>query len=531
MSNLPVNPPANPFDNAFEMLGQAPQVTTESINANELGQLVEALTTRAGEFGRIVLLKSPRAGFGKTHLLMRLHQRLSQTHEFIPLEPSKGRYLDDQLVLDAVLRRFSRMLPEGGGLTLLDLLARRILALGLEPLVRSGEVPSQDREGAMHALRQRPVETFDFHNDNAVTAQWAMANFALLGPRLTAELAERLHGRYRPVAWWVELLFRYSSAPLEQNSRNNSLFETVFGGNQNEAEMHERLVTFLNLAGLVTSPVLVLDEVEGLSSCPEAGLQLATFLNTLHQSCKKLALIFSVNGDVWQTAFLPRLPCGLKDRLNDIVVDLHPISKEEALLILRDRAEAIAEAVDFDKGLVYPRGLIREASSIWSQMIAEEPDDIDQVADSAAEVFQDPFSHGSGPEQESSDQPGMIVSEPASGGGDTFKPDVVRQSEEDARLNVENAEAQLLHPQAVGASVDPTLESIDSEVGDYQQVAGTETPQEQPMNVTESPFSSVPELVVGSTDVQAPQAHAITQEDHDKIEDLLKQFRDRYGRG
>ena len=294
--------PTNPFDNAFEMLGQVPRVTTESINAAELEELVGALTTRAGEFGRIVLLRSPRAGFGKTHLLMRLHQRLMRSHEFVPLEPSKGRYLNDELVLDAVLRKFSRMLPEGGGLTLLDLLARRILAMGLEPLVRSGEVPSQDRDGALHALQMRPIETFDFHNDAAVTAQWAKANFALLGPRLTNELANRLNTRGRPVAWWVELLFRYSCAPLEQTGRNGSLFDTVFGDEISEAEMHERLVPFLNLTGLVITPVLVLDEVEGLSSCPEAGLELATFLNALHQSCKKLALIISVNGDVWQTA-------------------------------------------------------------------------------------------------------------------------------------------------------------------------------------------------------------------------------------
>ena len=54
----------------------------------------------------------------------------------------------------------------------LDLLARRTLALGLEPLVATGEVPCQDREGALTALREQPVETFDFHHDRAVTAHW-----------------------------------------------------------------------------------------------------------------------------------------------------------------------------------------------------------------------------------------------------------------------------------------------------------------------------------------------------------------------
>ena len=151
-------------------------------------------------------MRSPRAGFGKTHLLIRLNERVASTHDFIALEPSRGRYLNDELVLDAVLRNFSRMLPDGDGLTYLDKLARRIFAKGLEPLVLSGEVPSQDKESALEAMRSRPAETFDFHNAEASTAQWALSNFTLLGPRLSTELAEQIEARYRPVAWWIELL-------------------------------------------------------------------------------------------------------------------------------------------------------------------------------------------------------------------------------------------------------------------------------------------------------------------------------------
>lgn len=374
MASSSIPPTTNPFDNAFELLGQSPEVSTDSIHAEELDRLVEALSIRAENSGRIVLLRSPRAGFGKTHLLIRLNERVADTHDFIALEPSRGRYLNDELVLDAVLRNFSKMLPDGDGLTYLDKLARRIFAMGLEPLVLSGEVPSHDKESALEAMRNRPAETFDFHNAEASTAQWALSNFTLLGPRLSTELAEQIEARYRPVAWWIELLFRYSSASLEQGNRNGSLFETVFNGEHHEADMHEKLVTLLNLLGLVTSPVLVLDEVEGLSSSPESGLEIVTFLNTLHQSCKKMVLIISVNGDVWQTAFLPRLPCGLKDRLTDIVVDLKPITKKQAIRILRDRAgdraDVLAETIDFDCGVVYPRGIVRSAASAWNDIDA-----------------------------------------------------------------------------------------------------------------------------------------------------------------
>ncbi|MFK7909602.1 MAG: hypothetical protein AB8F34_03275 [Akkermansiaceae bacterium] len=642
MAILTGNLPTNPFDNAFEMLGRTPQVTTEEVNADALEDLTRALTSRASDRGRMILLRSPRAGFGKTHLLMRLHQRVAHTHEFIPLEPTKGKELDAQSVLDAVLRRFSRILPAGGGLTVLDLLARRILASGLEPLVKSGEVPSQDRETALQALQIRPVETFDFHNDEAVTAQWAKANFSLLGPRLTAELAERTHAGFRPVAWWVELLFRYSSAPVDQTTRNSSLFETVFSGDAVETDMHEKLVALLNLTGLVTSPVLILDEVEGFSSNPAAALQVATFLNALHQSCEKLALIISVNGDVWETAFLPRIPCGLKDRLSDIVVDLKPMNKEIAMKLIRDRAgdmaDSIAEELDFESGVVYARGVVRCASSAWPELAVYE----NAVTDNTLAPKTEPISLSN---PELSDQPAAVKP-------DLNPPKVVIPQEtppteiepvaqdswvpgEPELVDIETAltepdtidpsEGFLPRPEDVSqqpASPQPQVERLqpaESEMPDlsnlpqpfaqqqdaqqqespFEEVGQTpelspvtnesfappadnipqpfaqqqpNTPATEPLDVppqnivdspfsidtsspVESPFTPVqpeprpqfqsapsPEVAppVQPVSSEIPQAqpiaspetepHSVTDDDHEKVEDLLKQFRERYGR-
>lgn len=657
MADQSSNPPANPFDNAFELFGHVPQVSTACIHAEELEQLVQALTTRSEQFGRIVLLRSPRAGFGKTHLLMRLNQRVASSHDFIALEPSKGRYLNDELVLDAVLRRFSRMIPEGGGLTYLDILARRLFAKGLEPLVLSGEVPSQDRDSALDAIQNRPFETFDFHHQEASTAQWALANFSLLGPRLSTELAEQIQTRYLPVAWWVELLFRYSSASLDQSNRNGSLFKTVFGGQYHEAEMHEKLVTLLNLFGLVTTPVLVLDEVEGLSSSPECGLEIVTYLNAVHQSCKKLILIISVNGDVWQTAFLPRLPCGLKDRLTDIEVDLKPITEDQAMELLRDRAgeqaDLIADELDFESGVVYPRGIVRSASSVWSGLIANkvgsadaelgapameltedsvQPDEAEtglESAESKVDKISDdlPEMEGaSGMESESSEEIEAAGEDDAvtndddlapkeafpqapkvvSAASAPFKPLFAMDEDESSELKKDlseqspadasevDSETQDRDQEAspfsmvsgqgddeVGDATDvsavksPFLKDIDQdadedgeeeggdESSDAEQGAENSDPAEYAR--TKSPFlpeadlnsedsasgddadesESAAELEpapenIGDTGVsqvsstspndEDAKPHTVTQEDHDRVEDLLKQFRDRYGR-
>lgn len=655
MADHSSNTPVNPFDNAFELFGHAPQVSTECIHAQELEELVEALTTRSGQFGRIVLLRSPRAGFGKTHLLMRLHQRVASSHDFIALEPCKGRYLNDELVLDAVLRRFSRMIPESGGLTYLDILARRLFAKGLEPLVLSGEVPSQDKESALDAIRNRPFETFDFHNQEASTAQWALANFSLLGPRLSTELAEQIETRYLPVAWWVELLFRYSSASLDQSNRNGSLSKTVFGGQYHEADMHEKLVTLLNLFGLVTTPVLVLDEVEGLSSSPECGLEIVTFLNAIHQSCKKLILVISVNGDVWQTAFLPRLPCGLKDRLTDIEVDLKPITQDQAMELLRDRAgdqaDLIAKELDFDSGVVYPRGIVRSASSVWSGLVADKagaadielgspdtdfsqesiksdedkaPDEpaLDEV-DESSNVATSGHAEGSGSEPESSEEDEVAGKDDAAdedngsaaeaafppapkvvkAASAPFKPlfamdedesselkkdlpglSTADESEEDAAsedqdtgvspfsvvssqgddgsddgADTPSVKSPFLKDADLDSNEDEAAEG-DEEISGSEQEAGELEPAEP--EGAKSPFlteqdassedsspgddvvdagepESAEEETADTYDVETSspppedeeaKPHTVTQEDHDRVEDLLKQFRDRYGR-
>lgn len=503
------NTSANPFDHAFEMLGHSTDIVTESVHAKALDALAEALTSRAVEKGRMVLLRSPRAGFGKTHLLMRLQQQVAPTHEFIPLDLNKGSQLDGATVLDTVLRRFSRILPAGGGLTMLDLLARKILAIGLESLVRAGEVPSHNRESALQALQSRPVETLDFHNAQAVTAQWVLANFELLGPRLTAELTERAGAGSRPVAWWLALLFRYSATPLDQTTRNIALFETVFGSSDSEAEMHERLVALLNLTGLVTSPLLVLDEVEGFLSHPDAALQVATFLNLLHQSCNKLAVIISVNGDVWESKFLPCLPYGLKDRLCDILIDLQPMTKAQAIEFVKDRAgadaENILENLDLDTGKIYARGLIREASRAWVKLksgVAQlsepsEPEEVKTIPVEPEESESEPVSDEAEDLVDAEETPAKPVS--------PFTSEMEPITQEPM--------TQEASPFTVAESHFDSPFFIDTEPAPKS---------EEPLPIAQ-PFSA-------SQSEDAPQPHSVTTDDHEKVDELLRQFRDRYGR-
>ena len=352
----------------FEVFGRSQSPVIPEVNEEALNYLTDALTSSGEEMGKVILLRSPRAGYGKTFLLQTASHRLSDSFRFLAVEPSGGGRLDGEVALESVLRRLSEVLPASGGLTELDLFARKLLALGLKPLLISGEIPSHDREGALFAIENRPIETFDFHHQQAATAHWTQANFEVLGPRLASELSEISSCNLRGCAFWVDLLFRYATTPPEKVERSRLLNEAVFGdiqGQSNSAE--ERLQGLLALLSLIEPIVLVFDETEGLSNQPESGLRVAAFIVQLRQACPGLTVILSVNEDVWETGLSPLMPGGLADRLTEFEVKLKDLSRLDADKLLSSRFEGDAQQISQRMSWKSPlsaRGVLREAAQV-----------------------------------------------------------------------------------------------------------------------------------------------------------------------
>lgn len=360
----------HPFQALFETFGRLPTAHAETVNRRAYEELWDLLSVSPEQAGRCILLRSPRAGHGKTHLLSRLQHHLGAGYEFIPLHAAHGSHIDATTVTADAVARFGRSLPAGGGLTVLDLLVRRLFALALQPLVGSGEVPCQDREGALAALRNKPVETFDFHHPNAVTAHWAKENFEILGPRLAMELSQRTGAPLREVAFWVETLFQFASTSIDQPGRDNVLVQAIAAADQSPAQVFDRLATLLNLVSQLVRVILVADDLEGFSSDESAALRLASFLGSLRHSADRVDSIVSVNQDIWESAFLPRLSGGLADRLAEVVVELEPLRREDVLALLEGRAPGlgarIAERIDYPEGDLHARGVLKMAAEAWT---------------------------------------------------------------------------------------------------------------------------------------------------------------------
>ena len=366
-------PTDHPFHHLFENFGRLPESHSESVNRIPREKLKGWLDAPVGKPGHCLLLKAPRAGHGKTHLLTRLLHELGGSHEFIPLHAVGGSRIDAATVLDDTLRRLVRGLPAAGGLTVLDLVARRLFSMALQPLVNSGEVPCQDREAALVALRDRPIETFDFHHPGAVTAHWAKENFELLGPRLALEISQRNGLSLREVSFWVEAMFRFSATQIDNPSRVRTLAAQVFDSPSAEAVANERLVALLGMLTTLLRVVLVADELEGFSLDESGALRFASFVCALRQSVERVDVIISVNQDIWDSAFVPRLSAGLTDRLSELIVAIEPLDHRGVVAVIESRLPGEGERIAAGIGATHARGVVREAAELWNRKDLAEP--------------------------------------------------------------------------------------------------------------------------------------------------------------
>lgn len=365
----------NPFDSTFELFGRRRAAINEGIHQRQFEKLLELIKKPNGH---LITLRAPRAGYGKTMLLSRLQEVAKGSFLFVPVRLADGRSADPLIILEDLLTQLTEELPGGGGLTRLDILTRQLFSKALAPLVYSGEVPCQDRDGAYASLRDRPVEAFDFHYEDATIAQWCRQQFDLLGPRLANELHRQSGSAIGETFFWVQQLFAYASQMPGQGNRLNAVMNAVFNDERHfrtKSNSQASLSAFLNLLSLVESPVLILDEVEGLASDPEAALRAATFLSGLWEANPKLDVILSINDDVWESSFKARLPLGLRDRYEDNVIRLEELSQEEARGLIMDRADSdgadIWNRMAENKLELYPRFLLKEAREHWDTLQKE----------------------------------------------------------------------------------------------------------------------------------------------------------------
>lgn len=367
----------HPFQMLFETFGRMPLAHAEDVNREAYELLVDALNVPLNRDGGCILLRAPRAGHGKTHLLSRVRHRFAISHEAILLRASRGYRIDASTVLEDVVRHLLDEETRESGLTRMEVFARRLMASALIPLIESGEVPCEDRGAAIAALRSQPLETFDFQNPGAVTAQWAKESFPALRDRLLPHLTRACGLPGREISFWLEALFRHASAAADDPRRHRQLEDKVLSVSAGEAGVMARLEALLGLMALCKRVVLIADDLEGFSSDQGEALKLASLVVALRQSVPRLDVLISLNRDVWEGVFVPCLSDGLADRLSERLVELQPLDSAGMLALLESRVpgrgEELLARMDRSKAGTYARGLIREAGRVWLQSTMPPP--------------------------------------------------------------------------------------------------------------------------------------------------------------
>lgn len=495
----------------FDSLGQACAPHAPGVNAAAAARLERVLVSPVDAPGRGILLRAPRAGFGKSHLLAHLQQRLGTSHEFLPLSPLDASRIDAAGAIEAALRRLTRPLPAGGGLTGLDLLSRRLFSLALQPLVSSGEVPCQDREVALSALRQRPVETFDFHHSQAVTAHWTKENFEVLGPRLALELSRRTGSSLNESSFWLASLFRFAIATPEHPGRTGMIIQSAVS----EAGP-DRYAALLGMLSLIGRVVVVADDLEGMHADPGAALRFATFISAIRQEAPRVDLVVSVNDDIWESAFKPALSGGLQDRLGELEIRLEPLDEAAMASLLETRnpgrGSALHGRLSLQPGERYARLVLRRAAEI---------EDVHESVMPAA-VAPAVAQEASGPRVEA------VVAEPAPPHVGAVAGAPVAESETPVAIPPVEAETE-----ALGETPPPVT------TGEFTETAIH--PEESPFSAETLPAAAAPASTIEATPgepepsgfaaIESPvESEAAAAGGGDRIDDLLRQFRERYGR-
>jgi hypothetical protein len=482
----------------FDSLGHPCAPHAPGVNAEATARMERLLKSPVDAPGRGILLRAPRAGFGKSHLLAHVQQRLGTSHEFLPLNPLDGSRIDAGGAIEAALRRLTRPLPAGAGLTGLDLLARRLFSLALQPLVSSGEVPCQDREVALSALRLRPVETFDFHHSQAVTAHWTKENFEVLGPRLALELSRRTGSSLNESSFWLASLFRFAVSTPEHPGRTGMIIQSAVA----EAGI-ERYASFLAQLSLIGRVVVVADDLEGMHADPSAALRFASFIASVRQEAPRVDLVVSVNDDIWDSAFTPALSGGLQDRLGELEVRLEPLDEAAMASLLEARAPGRGGAV---------RGrLARSPGGLYARLVLRKAAEIDEELEAA-----DPRS----PVEMPAETPAAIPAEIP-------------------------AEIPAVPPVDAAATWVSRESALEAPAGNFPSPASG-SPMAGPLAAhAESGHGSAPEPEVPADTVPAEPAadtfvatgapaeaadEPVPAAGGDRIDDLLRQFRERYGR-
>lgn len=342
--------------------------SVQGVNDNALDGLVGAFNRltgspvpRLGQAGGAVLVVSPQAGYGKSHLLGRLFHRLVDKATLLYLRP----YQDPSSCWISILEKAVAELnyperlemaagrPQGSGLTQLDLLARQIsTAVAAGALAGDGSGPKGPERGA--SVRA-PVGGV-VHPANG----WDGALRSL--ERLLAAHNVSLRPNRRA---WLKVLLAYANSgndddlrqccldwiayrPLDPNEggalglRFADLPDTDMPYEARNERCFERFADLLALGSFYRPFVLAFDQTELYGASPALARSLGVVLSRLRREVPNHLAVVTANTHVWRTSVRPHFEVADAHALQPSLIELHGMNEAQATALIAARLEQSA---------------------------------------------------------------------------------------------------------------------------------------------------------------------------------------------
>jgi hypothetical protein len=413
----------NPFQDYIAHSPRERQASVKGLNDKPLQSLI-------AEFERLSqgLLPRPRAGislaqivmsvepgYGKSHLIGRLFDRLRGRGTLVYLRPMVAAHRVWTSLLDDIVRELRQ--PDDSAEastsspTQLEAFACGVLSHMVVSLLSSGHLQAQNSEAAVSYLTQHPLDAFGLMER---THDWSRCLFDIIPQRLP-QIERELNRANVPSgdeqAWAKVLLatvmHRGDSSMLDACCRwmsgksiPDSLAERI-GLTISEAEVEEeersavcqrRIQALACLAGYYRPFVVCFDQVDAYADSPDLAKAFSHVVEFLVAQAPHLMTVVTTNQEPWESHIHPYFQIAQRERFAR-PVELEGLTKEQAMELVSLRLTAAgleghpqAGALDgawldelfAKRRQMAPRAFLAAASERWTSEPATRPD-IDQV--------------------------------------------------------------------------------------------------------------------------------------------------------
>ena len=300
-----------------------------------------------GARGEIVLLSSPLAGYGKSHLIGRLSRSLGSSVMTVPLSLGPTPAWED-LVTGAVTRLAQSTSSVPLETSSLEEAAARFLSLLILSGMKRGILHADDCPVSLSMLENDYQAAFSHRSTREMVA-WLKGKLALLSADPFPAGTPLGEIPSRDLLFWSRYFLKYVSG--ERRAPEIPVDDSEEGN-------RERFLQLLQIASSCRPLLLVADHLDSCHGSDSAGMKIVNIVSTIAERIPSSLILFSVNRDVWETVFEEKLPSAFLDRLTRNVLGLDSISAGEARQLIIDRL--YLDGLTYHKSHLFAAALSRD---------------------------------------------------------------------------------------------------------------------------------------------------------------------------